>query len=377
MTENNKLSELSSIEDIVEDARNGKIFVLVDDENRENEGDLIVPAQMATPATINFMAKNGRGLICLALNNARAEALDLAPMDRRNTGSLDTAFTVSIEAKEGVTTGISAADSAKTIQVAIDPTTGPNDIRTPGHVFPLRAREGGVLTRAGHTEAAVDLARLAGLFPASDICEIMNEDGSMARLEDLRKFCFKHNLKIGTIADLIAWRVRNDPIIRKINETNLETDFAGNFDMHIYLNTVQPIEHIALVKGKVFQDKPTAVRVHAVDVISDVLSGNIRDIRTGKPGTIQNAMKEIDSIGNGVLVIIREANTLSLSERINNINQKEQENLKEYGVGPQILRDLGVRDMILLTRSQKLIVGLEGFDLRVVGHQSISSEKKI
>ncbi len=377
MNENDKLSELSSIEEIVEDARNGKIFVLVDDENRENEGDLIVPAQLTTPETINFMAKYGRGLICLALNNARTEALDLVPMDRRNTGNLDTAFTVSIEAKEGVTTGISAADRAKTIQVAIDPTTGPDDIRTPGHVFPLRAREGGVLTRAGHTEAAVDLARLAGLFPASVICEIMNDDGSMARLEDLRRFCSKHDLRIGTIADLIAWRVRNDPIIRKINETTLETSFAGNFSMHIYLNTVQPIEHIALVKGKVLKDKPTAVRVHAVDVISDVLSGSIRAIKSGKPGTIQNAMREIDSIGNGVLVIIREVNTLSLSERINNTNQKEQESLKEYGVGAQILRDLGVRDMILLTRSQKLIVGLEGFDLCVVGHQNISNEENI
>ena len=247
--------DLSSIEEIVECARNGKLFVLVDDENRENEGDLIFPAQLITPSVINFMAKYGRGLICLALTEERSKVLDLKPMDRRNTSKFDTAFTVSIEAKEGVTTGISAADRSKTIQTAIDITKGKDDLTTPGHIFPLVAKKGGVLSRAGHTEAAIDIARLAGLNASAVICEIMNDDGSMARMKDLKKFCKKHDLKLASIEDLIRWRVHKDPIVKKIFSDKLKTNFAGEFDFYCYSNQIDKTEHFAIVKGKVNEEK--------------------------------------------------------------------------------------------------------------------------
>ena len=295
--------KLSSIEEIVECARNGKLFVLVDDENRENEGDLIFPAQLVTPDVINFMAKFGRGLICLALTEERAKILDLKRMDRRNTSKFDTAFTVSIESKEGVTTGISAADRAKTIQTAIDGSKDKNDLTTPGHIFPLVARNGGVLSRAGHTEAAIDIARLAGLIPSAVICEIMNDDGSMARMEDLKKFCFHHDLKLASIEDLIRWRVHKDPIVKKVYEDKLTTDFAGDFDFYCYSNEIDKTEHFAIVKGKIIEDDNTLVRVQKINFASDLFKGRLTKNKDSS-NSIEKAMIEINNNKKGVLVII-------------------------------------------------------------------------
>ena len=358
--------KLSKIEDIVEDARNGKIFVLIDDENRENEGDLIFPSQLITPDIINFMAKYGRGLICLALTKERAAQLELKPMDRRNPSKLDTAFTVSIEAKEGITTGISASDRAKTIQTAIGEDKTKNDISTPGHIFPLVARDGGVLTRAGHTEAAVDISRLAGLNPSAVICEIMNDDGSMARLKDLKKFCRKHDIKIGSIEDLIRWRVRNDPIVKKMYTDKLITEFAGDFVFHSYSNVIDGTEHFALVKGSIKEKEEILVRVQKLDYISELFKGNLKKNNSTKTGFIESAMKEINSHKRGVIVIIKDNNT-NFSKK----NNSQKEEFREYGVGAQILRDLGVRNMKLLTNSKRAIIGLEGFDLKVVGLKSL------
>src|ERR1700710_480438 len=262
---------MASPEQIIDEARNGRMFILVDDEDRENEGDLIVPAQMATPDAINFMAKHGRGLICLALTKDRVDSLGLALMSRNNGTRHQTAFTVSIEAREGVTTGISAADRARTVAVAIDPACGPQDIVTPGHVFPLVARDGGTLERTGHTEAAVDLARLAGLTPAGVICEIMNDDGTMARRNDLISFAQRHNLKIGTISDLIAYRRRYDSIVKRLSETTFESIYGGAFRCVIYVNKVTLAQHIALVKGDPATGGPVTVRMHAVNIFTDAL----------------------------------------------------------------------------------------------------------
>src|SRR5205085_2667451 len=247
---------ISPIEDVIEEARNGRMFILVDDQDREDEGDLVIPAQMATPAVINFMAKHGRGLICLALTRQRVEQLKLPLMPQQNASRLRTAFTVSIEAREGVTTGISAPDRARTVATAIDPSTGPGDIETPGHIFPLMARDGGVLVRTGHTEAAVDIARLAGLNPSGVICEIMNDDGTMARRNDLIAFAQRHGLKIGTIADLIAYRRRHDRIVERALECDFDSRWGGRFRMHVYINRVAHAEHIALVKGDVTTPEP-------------------------------------------------------------------------------------------------------------------------
>ena len=286
---------LSPIEDIIEDARNGRMFIMVDDEERENEGDLIIPAQMATPDAINFMAKFGRGLICLALTGERVNTLELPAMSRRNGSRHQTAFTISIEAREGVTTGISASDRARTISVAIDPSKGPADIASPGHVFPLEARAGGTLVRAGHTEAAVDLARIAGLNPSGVICEIMNEDGTMSRLPDLIAFAQHHGLKIGTIADLIAYRLKNDRVVERVAEMPFESRFGGDWKMCVYVNTVAYAEHIALVKGDitVAGDDPVMVRMHALNVLDDVLG----DAASGKSGDLQQAMQMISDVG--------------------------------------------------------------------------------
>src|SRR5690242_13528881 len=264
LAHNDDTPVLVPIEAIIDEARNGRMFVLVDDEDRENEGDLIIPAQMATPDAINFMATHGRGLICLALTAQRVGALGLQPMSRTNRSRMETAFTTSIEAREGVTTGISAADRARTVSVAIDASKGPDDVVSPGHVFPLVAREGGVLVRAGHTEAAVDIARLAGLNPSGVICEIMNDDGSMARRDDLIRFSQFHNLKVGTIADLIAYRRRYDRIIARTLETDFESRYGGRFKMIVYTNTAAYAEHIALVKGAVAGEEPVLVRMHAL-----------------------------------------------------------------------------------------------------------------
>jgi 3,4-dihydroxy 2-butanone 4-phosphate synthase/GTP cyclohydrolase II len=361
---------LSSIEDIIEDARNGRMFIMVDDEDRENEGDLIIPAQMATPDAINFMAKYGRGLICLALTPKRVQELELPAMSRRNDSRHQTAFTVSIEAREGVTTGISASDRARTISVAIDPTKGPGDIASPGHVFPLEARDGGVLVRTGHTEASVDISRLAGLNPSAVICEIMNEDGTMSRLPDLVKFAQFHGLKIGSIADLIAYRLRNDRVVDKVAEMPFQSRFGGDWRMCVYVNTVAYAEHIALVKGDVTGDGPIPVRMHALNVMDDVLG----DASTGKSGDLEQAMRMIDAEGRGAVVLIREPYARSLSDivkaRIGEPTQGPRE-LRDYGVGAQILLDLGIRDLILLSNTKRTIIGLDGYDLEVVEQRPI------
>jgi 3,4-dihydroxy 2-butanone 4-phosphate synthase / GTP cyclohydrolase II len=365
-------SHLSPIEDIIADAKAGRMFILVDDENRENEGDLIIPAEMATPEAINFMAKHGRGLICLAMPRERVEQLGLRLMSLDNQSRHQTAFTVSIEAKEGVTTGISAADRAQTIKVAIDPKKTARDIMSPGHVFPLVARDGGVLVRAGHTEAAVDIARLAGLNPSGVICEIMNDDGTMARLSDLVTFAQQHKIKIATIADLIAYRRRSEKLVRREMETTLNSRYGGEFKMFIYANTLRYAEHLALVKGDIRSDKPTLVRVHALDVLRDVLG----DTESG--GSKQRSMEIISQEG-GVLVLIREPSATSLSDSVKKRDLRREQgespapsDLRDYGIGAQILLDLGVRDMILLTNSDRPIVGLEGYGLRVVGKRKVS-----
>ena len=370
---------LSNVEDIIEDARNGRMFILVDDENRENEGDLVIPAQMATPEAINFMAKFGRGLVCLALTGKRLKELELPMMPRHNSSRHQTAFTVSIEARDGVTTGISASDRARTVAVAVDPTKGPTDIVCPGHIFPLEAREGGVLVRAGHTEAAVDISRLAGLNPSGVICEIMNEDGTMARMPDLIEYAKIHKLKIGTIADLIAYRLRNDRIISRILDTKLDSVFGRDFRMIVYKNEVAYAEHIALVKGEVNSDCPTPVRMHALNVLNDVLG----EITAGKAGELQAAMKIISEMGHGIVVLIREPHRTALSDGIrqklgespNSKSEMEPDHiLRDYGVGAQILLDLGVREMILLSNTQHTIIGLEGYGLRVVEQKPIHLE---
>jgi 3,4-dihydroxy 2-butanone 4-phosphate synthase/GTP cyclohydrolase II len=359
---------LSPIEEVVEDARNGRMFILVDAEERENEGDLVIPAQMATPDTINFMAKHGRGLICLALTPERAKQLHLELMSRSNRSRHSTAFTVSIEAREGVSTGISAHDRAHTISVAIDPTKDYRDVMTPGHVFPLLAKEGGVLVRAGHTEAAVDLARLAGLYPAGVICEIMNDDGTMARLPDLVVFAQAHDLKIATIADLIAYRLRYDHLVNVVAETTLKSPFGGEFHAKVYATTVDPAEHVALVKGDVSSGGPVLVRVHAMNTIDDVVSSG-----TDRETAIHKAMEIIGREGRGVIVLIRESRPDAISARLKQqASGQGQQRLIEYGIGAQILLDLGVREMVLLSNSPaRKIVGLEGYGLKVVGHRSL------
>jgi 3,4-dihydroxy 2-butanone 4-phosphate synthase/GTP cyclohydrolase II len=373
VTELKELSDLhralSTTEEIIEDARNGRMFILIDQEDRENEGDLVIPAQMVTPETINFMAKHGRGLICLAMTPKRVGELGLDLMSRHNETRHSTAFTVSIEAREGVTTGISAHDRARTVQVAIDPMKGARDIVTPGHIFPLVAREGGVLVRAGHTEASVDIARLAGLNPAGVICEIMNDDGTMARLPDLVQFAQLHAVKIGTIADLIAYRRRNDQLVKRVAEVDLDSRFGGRFRLKVYVNTVDQIEHMALVKGDVTTGGPVPVRMHAINIIDDLL-GDL----AGTSGMLQNAMKLIGAERRGVVVLIRDLRQTGLSAKVKaKAGEKVDEPLmlRDYGVGAQILLDLGVKEMILLTNRAHKIVGLEGYGMSVVGTRPV------
>ena len=367
---------ISPIEEIIDEARNGRMFILVDDEGRENEGDLVIPAQMATPDAINFMARYGRGLICLAMTRERIEELGLPLMASKNESRHQTAFTVSIEAKEGVTTGISAPDRARTVATAIDPNKGAEDIATPGHVFPLLAREGGVLVRTGHTEAAVDLARLAGLNPSGVICEIMNDDGTMARRDDLIAFAQRHGLKIATIADLISYRRRHDHFVERRLNSRFTSRYGGEFNMALYVNTLNYAEHVVLWKGDIASDEPVLVRMHAINVLDDVLG----DSSSGKAGDLQQAMRMIAEAGRGVVVLIREpsADALSstLSQRIDG-EAKAGGQLRDYGVGAQILLDLGVRDMILLSNTKRTIVGLEGYGLRVVGQRAIEALGKV
>ena len=367
---------LSSTDEIVEDMRNGRMVVLVDAEDRENEGDLVIPAQMATPDAINFMARFGRGLICLALTEARAADLRLEAMVRRNASRTGTAFTVSIEAREGVTTGISAHDRARTIAAAIDPSQDHTGIVSPGHVFPLVARDGGVLIRAGHTEASVDLCRLAGLHPAAVICEIMNDDGTMARMPDLVPFAQKHGLKIGAIDGLIAHRLRHDRLVRPTSETTVESVHGGEFKLKVYeTTTAEPVEHLALVKGDLSAGGPVLVRVHAVTPASDLLG-------IGGGGEIAGAMRAIAKEGRGALVLIRDLRPKAVTDWVkrrasgatSSAKDGAQERRQvEIGVGAQILRELGIRDMTLLTNSPAHVyVGLEGFGLRIVGTRPIS-----
>jgi 3,4-dihydroxy 2-butanone 4-phosphate synthase / GTP cyclohydrolase II len=358
---------LSSVEEIVADVQKGKMIILIDEEDRENEGDLIIPAEKATPDAVNFMAKHGRGLICLALTESRCNELGLELMTRKNQSRHETAFTVSIEAREGVTTGISAADRAQTIQVAIDPTKGKTDIGSPGHVFPLMAREGGVLVRTGHTEAAVDIARLAGMNPSGVICEIMNDDGTMARLPDLVQFAQLHGLKVARISDLIAHRRHNEQMVHCAVTRPLKSVHGGDWNVSVYTNSVDGAEHIALVKGDISGTDPVLVRVHPFNVVNDLL-GEV----SGRGGVLYAAMRQIGEAGRGVVVIIREANATSMVDRIRfEMGEDAPGPLRDYGVGAQILRDIGVRNMILLTNKPRPVVGLEGYGLSIVERRSI------
>lgn len=361
---------LSSPEEIIDEARNGRMFILVDDEDRENEGDLVIPAQMATPDAVNFMARHGRGLICLAMAKARVEQLGLDLMARNNGTRHETAFTVSIEAREGVTTGISAADRARTIAVAIDASKEASEIVTPGHVFPLVAREGGVLVRAGHTEAAVDVSRLAGLNPSGVICEIMNEDGTMARMDDLVGFSQLHGLKIGTIRDLIAYRRRHDHLVEKRAETVFDSEWGGEWRAMTFWNKATGSEQVALVKGLIDPGKPTLVRMHALSPFADLFGeGGERG------GLLRQSMRIIGEEGAGVVVVINRPRpdglTLAIHAR-SGAPVPDMEELRDYGVGAMILNELGVEDMVLLTNTHHTLVGLDGYGLKIVGERPIT-----
>ncbi|WP_294320175.1 3,4-dihydroxy-2-butanone-4-phosphate synthase [uncultured Sphingomonas sp.] len=361
---------LSSPEEIIDEARNGRMFILVDDEDRENEGDLVIPAQMATPDAVNFMARHGRGLICLAMTKGRVEQLGLDLMARNNGTRHETAFTVSIEAREGVTTGISAADRARTIAVAIDASKEASEIVTPGHVFPLVAREGGVLVRAGHTEAAVDVSRLAGLNPSGVICEIMNEDGTMARMDDLVGFAQLHGLKIGTIRDLIAYRRRHDHLVEKRAETVFDSEWGGEWRAMTFWNKATGSEQVALVKGLIDPGKPTLVRMHALSPFADLFGeGGARG------GLLRQSMRIIGEEGAGVVVVINRPRpdglTLAIHAR-SGAPVPDMEELRDYGVGAMILNELGVEDMVLLTNTHHTLVGLDGYGLKIVGERPIT-----
>lgn len=352
---------ISSVEEIIEDARNGRMFILVDHEDRENEGDLVIPAQMCTPSAINFMATYGRGLICLAMPAARVDALGLPLMSAKNSSRHETAFTMSIEAREGVTTGISAADRALTVSVAIDPTKGPQDIATPGHIFPLRARDGGVLVRAGHTEAAVDVSRLAGLNPSGVICEIMNDDGTMARLPDLVTFAQRHGLKIGTISDLIAYRRRHDNLVNEKAVKPITSAHGGDWLMRVFADETQGAEHVVLTKGDLTGDVPVLVRVHALNPLEDVLG-------IGGAGELPAAMRLIAAEGRGAVVLLRDT-TMKMVEG----GEHSPQTLRQYGLGAQILSALGLSKITLVTNSQApKVVGLEAYGLSIMGTRPIT-----
>jgi 3,4-dihydroxy 2-butanone 4-phosphate synthase/GTP cyclohydrolase II len=356
---------LVSVEEIIEEARNGRMFILVDDEDRENEGDLVIPAQMATPDAINFMATHGRGLVCLTLTRERTEHLGLELMSRNNGTRHETAFTVSIEAREGVTTGISAGDRARTVAVAIDSTKGRQDIVTPGHVFPLIARDGGVLVRAGHTEASVDIARLAGLNPSGVICEIMNEDGTMARMDDLVPFARRHGLKMGTIRDLIEYRRKHDHLVERVSEVPFTSDYGGQWKLLTFRNKIDATDSFVLQMGQVDPAKPTLARVHTISILDDML---------GRPGpkkrTLQRAMAEIGKEGAGLIVLLirpQESGEPGGGEA-------RDMDLRAYGIGAQILADMGVHDMILLSNAHRNVVAIEGYGINIVGERPIPAD---
>ncbi|MEM7617431.1 MAG: 3,4-dihydroxy-2-butanone-4-phosphate synthase, partial [Pseudomonadota bacterium] len=366
------------------DARNGKMFILVDDEERENEGDLIIPAQMATPDVINFMAKFGRGLICLSLTQKRVNELGLTLMSQNNNSRHQTAFTVSIEAKDGISTGISAPDRARTIAIAIDPTNTKEDIVSPGHVFPLVAKDGGVLVRAGHTEASIDIAKLAGLNHSGVICEIMKDDGTMARMPDLVEFAQEHQLKIATIADLISYRRRHDKLVERILETSFNSKYGGIFQAFIYVNKMQYCEHLVLVKGNIKNPtKPILVRMHTVNILNDMLG----DLHNHRSNDLIDAMQIIEQEEQGVIVLLSNSNKFSLSTNLQNRVGNSQnivkettnsssnvnigDDLRDYGIGAQILADLGIKDMIILSNSPRSIVGIDGYGISVAGYRKI------
>lgn len=356
---------ISSIETIIQEAIDGRPYILVDADDRENEGDVIIPAQFATPAQINFMAKHARGLICLAITAERARQLKLPPMTPRNESGHGTAFTISIEAREGVTTGISAADRAHTIAVAVDPSKSDADIVSPGHVFPLVARDGGVLVRAGHTEAAVDIARIAGLTPAGVICEVMNDDGTMARLPELTKFAAAHGLKVGTIADLIAYRRQSEKLIVRVVTAPFNSFYAGDMTIHVYRNEIDGGEHVALVKGTIDPAADTLVRVHQVDLTADLLGWS-----AAQRDYVARALTALaEHPGQAVAVFVRDTAPDSISRRIagGRASYHHQHATRDYGIGAQILLDLGVRRMTLLTSSNSKLAALEGFGLTVTG----------
>jgi 3,4-dihydroxy 2-butanone 4-phosphate synthase/GTP cyclohydrolase II len=362
---------LSSPEELIDEARNGRMFILVDDEERENEGDLVVPAQMATPDAINFMATHGRGLVCLALTRERVDQLGLELMSRHNGTRHETAFTTSIEAKDGVTTGISAADRARTVSVAIDASKGPEHIVTPGHVFPLVAREGGVLIRAGHTEAAVDVARLAGLNPSGVICEIMREDGTMARMDDLVAFAQRHGLKIGTIRDLIAYRLKKDHLVEQTAETVFESAWGGTWTAKAFLNKAVGRETVALVKGELDPSRPTLVRMHQLNLFADALGE-----ANARSGLLAGAMRAIAEEGSGVIVCLdRQAPYSDILNARSGKVPRDMDQLRDYGGGAQILSALGIHDMILLTNTHHTPIALEGYGLKIVGERPIPTGK--
>jgi 3,4-dihydroxy 2-butanone 4-phosphate synthase/GTP cyclohydrolase II len=371
---------LSSPEELIAEIANGRMVVLVDDEDRENEGDLVIAGEMADADAINFMAKHGRGLVCLSLTSERVNQLGLSMMALENKAPLETAFTVSIEAREGVTTGISAGDRARTVAVAIDSKNGPMDIVSPGHVFPLVARDGGVLVRAGHTEAAVDLSRLAGLNPSGVICEIMNDDGTMARLPDLVKFSQLHGLKLGTIADLIAYRLRNDSMVIRTVETTLTRENEGEFKVIVYESAINGTEHVAIVKGDVTGANPPLVRMHALNIMNDVL----KDSAGGRSRELEMSLGMIAKEGRGAAVLIRDSwnsrfsNQIQLSGKLTNVERKTKSQtvkptvLRDYGIGAQILLDLGILKMRLMTNTKEsTIKGIDGYGLKIVERVSI------
>jgi 3,4-dihydroxy 2-butanone 4-phosphate synthase/GTP cyclohydrolase II len=369
---NDDTPALVPIEEIIEEARNGRMYILVDDEDRENEGDLIIPAQMATPDAINFMATHGRGLICLTLTKERVSQLGLDLMSRANGTRHETAFTTSIEAREGVTTGISAADRARTVSVAIDASKGRDDIVTPGHVFPLIARDGGVLVRAGHTEAGCDISRLAGLNPSSVICEIMKDDGTMARMDDLVSFARMHGLKMGTIRDLIAYRRQHDHLVEKRAEMKFSSKWGGDWTAMTFYNKATEDETMALVKGHVDPTKPTLVRMHTMSMFVDVFGED-----NERAGLLSRSMEAIAEEGSGVVVVINKpmkgivSRFMQLRAEGKTAGAPEVEELRDYGGGAQILTELGVQDMILLTNTHHTLVGLEGYGLSIVGERQI------